>query len=627
MRLTWREQLYRNPQYSYYENWPIIDTYSIDIKNRRGFKKRQLIVRRVLSGMPSSEAARLSNVSKSFVSYLMERVLGSVDGELPALSAGLIPNQQLIKPSRKMTLTNGKSKGHGARCAFQDSLKQNPWVVEELDNRLIAYINRKGNYENLTVTRFHRLYLELLRRANWPSTNYPFDQDKEGYESCRKYFHKRIKQLRIPKVKIKEPQVIVNKPIHTFEEVEIDEQKIDVFPSLAIDHDGHFKRIKLPRPNLYVARDVATGCVLATHLCLTTPPKQEDILTLIEKIWTKWEPLDLKTPGLFYPPTAGFPSMLGEHARRLIVGTIKLDNALAHHARAIEDVLCRRLGTTLNLGRPANPLQRASVEHQFSILNALTHRFQSTAGSSVTDPKRITSKQAKKPADVTYQQLLEFIDVHYASLNAMAQGGSHGHSPLEQVQHQLENKYLPIREFDSASSTNPFTKRFKRNINYSESGAQRPFITIKSIKFKGACLHDEALVGQKIDVEVDMRDMRKVRVFVMGKSIGELRAPMSKQNYPLSFITLSAIRKAQKKDRGLKDVAADGYFDYIFEHATTPKENLEVLRVYTEIKQGKLVHSASSTTPSAQEDQITLRHVGKKTIPPWEDLILVNSAR
>jgi len=559
----------------------------------------------------------------------MERVLGSEQGEQPALSAGLIPNQQLIKPSRKMTLSNSKSKGYGARCAFQDCLRQNPWVVEELDKRLTAYISRKGSYENLTVTRFHRLYLELLRRSNWPSTNYPFDQEKEGYESCRKYFHKRIKQLQIPKEKKRRSQIIIAKPVLAFEEVEIDEQKIDVFPSLAIDHEGYFKRIKLPRPNLYIARDVATGCVLATHLCLTTPPKQEDILTLIEKIWTKWEPLELKTPGLFYPPNAGFPSMLGDHARRMIVGTIKLDNALAHHSRAIEDVLCHRLGTTLNLGRPANPTQRASVEHQFSILNALTHRFASTAGSCVTDPKRITSKQAKETPKVTFQQLLEFIDVHYASLNAMAQGGSHGHSPLEQVQYQLENLYLPIREFDLAGSTNPFIKRFKRKINHSKNGSQKPFITIKSIKFNGACLHDEGLVDKEIEVEVDVRDMRKVDAFVMGKKIGELRAPLSKQNYPLSFITLSAIKKAQKKSCGLKDGAVDGYFDYIFENAITPKENLEVLRVYTEIKQGKSVHFVNSKTSSKQDmdDDAYFRHTAGKTIPPWDDLRLLNNVR
>jgi putative transposase len=629
MRINWREQIVRNPRYAQIENWPHIDLYTIAPSHRKQFKQRKTIAHRVLNGMASSEAARLAGVSKSFITYLMKRCLECDEAGSPALTAGLIPGRQIKKPQRRTTMKNGRANLIGARCSFSETLNRNPWVVEQLDKRIIAFIQRKIGYENLTVTRFHRLYLDYLSKVNWPKNCYPFDQDREGFESCRKYYNLRLTALRMPKTKKYKPTIVLDRPLYAYEEIEVDEQKIDVFSSISIELDGALKRLCLPRLHLYVARDVATSCVLATHLCLNSPPKQEDVLELIEKINRKWEPMELTTPGLEYPTGAGFPSMISDDVQNASLGTLKFDNALTHHALAVVDIICKKLGSSLNIGHPACPKHRSIVEHQFSLLNNLTHRFPTTVGSHSRDPKRISSKLSKQPAELDYYQLIEFIDVFYASLNASVQGGSHGHSPLDQIRHQFNNNLMPICLQNSNDRPNAFARREVRNVVFSKKEKRAPNVSYKSIQYKGSCLTSDELIGRKIQIEVDVRDLRVIQAYSLdGKWIGELRAPIKKQNYPLSLVTLNAMKTAQKETKGLKEKAVDGYFDYIFENAATPSENLEVLRVYTELKRSP---SESKYTPFPPlhsietQNPIIQRKSNISKIPRWEDLNQIKS--
>jgi hypothetical protein len=401
-----------------------------------------------------------------------------------------------------------------------------------------------------------------------------------------------------------------------YQEIEIDSQVFDVNTSIEINIGGICERVRLSRVTLFLVIDVATGCILSYHLCITRDPTQEDLLSLLEKIHRPWEPLELKTPGLSYDPGACLPSKLSELNEHAGIGVIKMDNALCHMSLLARHYICETLIASLNFGLPAAPKTRNFIEYAFRMLNHHSHRFDSTTGSHPKDPIKESSSNSKKPPVLTLSALNEVLSVVITNYNIKPQERLHARSPIDMMKALMTTQFPRISFSHLDGPSNPFARRIERQVKRIAHENRRPHLNFEGFRYTGECLSEPQLVGKSVIIEYDIRDIRQVKVYLTnGKNIGAVNAPRSWQSYPLSLQTKKKIRKETRIARLNTRDPLVGYFTYLLENKAIPKQATELSRVYQEIIQnqdGHVVPIDSSTI-----DKLTKSSSLVKTIPRW----------
>ncbi len=286
--ISYSKQLEINPSLYDMENWESLEMLTrIEVSNKE-FIQRKNIVNNVLEGSTLTATAKKYNVSISKVHYLMDRTLGSKSvNDAPALAKGLLPNVFINKNLRTKKLSKHDDE-IGARGSFEYILFTVDGLFDYLDELLINHIKRVAHSEILTPKSFQKCFLKFLKLRNWSEFKYPFNTDSKAYESCRKYFHNRIKELKMPKPKLNR---IINSPlvpVKAYQEVQLDAQMLDVKASLSFTFRGREIQTSVSRITLYLARDKATGCILSYHLSYTKHPNRYDVIKLLSNIHTKW---------------------------------------------------------------------------------------------------------------------------------------------------------------------------------------------------------------------------------------------------------------------------------------------------------------------------------------------------
>lgn len=583
--ISYSKQLEINPSLYDMENWESLKMLTrIEVSNKE-FIQRKNIVNNVLQGSTLTATAKKYNVSISKVHYLMDRTLGSKSvNDAPALAKGLLPNVFINKRLRTKKLSKHDDE-IGARGSFKYILFTVKGLFDYLDELLINHIKRVAHSEILTPKSFQKCFLKFLELRNWSEFKYPFNTDSKAYESCRKYFHNRINELKMPKPKLNR---IINSPlvpVKAYQEVQLDAQMLDVKASLSFRFRGREIQTSVSRITLYLARDKATGCILSYHLSYTKHPNRYDVIKLLSNIHTKWEPMDLTTPGLEYTPGACLPSYLGEIYQSVGLGKVMLDNAMAHLANIVREYLTEDLNVTMNLGLPATPKARNLIENAFDVLNYHVHRIQSTTGSHVRDPKKETKKNSKKPPVMSMQALEEIISVLITNENVTPKELLGSKTPLDAIKEDVQSYPLWIHYDQSYQNKNPFVSSKIVPVKTIEHENRTPHINFMKMRYKGAGLNNSKLIGKKIIVSIDSRDIRSLKASTIdGEYLGIIKCPMSWQLYPLSLTTKQHVQKLVKnKIIDSKDPLA-GYFAYLFNNVHLPKISLELYKLVDHAK-------------------------------------------
>ncbi len=602
MRINGRQRLELEPNLKDFNQWPFIDVNDLPTNKRKGFLRNRKIMMLVLSGISQVKAARRCGVHPTFISYLLNRCLGGVPERTPALTSGLVPSNIVKSVTRKLPIsTNCDS---GARGSFTAILLEHPDITEHLDDLIRKFIRRDRRAENLRPGRFHREFLRILRERNWPENRYPFDQLGQGRESCRKYFHQRVQALRLPKPSEKKTRVVLPKSKYAYEEVQIDAWTADLTTSIDIYVGDDLIPIGLSRFTVYLATDAATGCRLSYHIALTAHPCKEDVLAVIEKIHLPIE-RNITARGLQSLPGAAFPSQLGKIYEHAGIQMIRLDNALAHHAGAVREYVCNELGATLNLGIPGQPKARGAVEYAFKELAALAARFPSATGNHPTHPIKCVGKNAKLPPVTKFHEFEDVLHSSLASFNVTNRQISAGSTPLDLVRYQMEYGYLPLSFSGIGKKRSAFMATKNCSVKFLKNERRAPFINFQTLRYSGRCLNSAKLLDRKIKVEYDVRDIRSIRAYTLeGSYLGELKAPMTRQHFPLSIQTFKKIR-ARCRDSGATVAGTvDGYMLELARDTNSSKSNLELVRVAREL-QFSLTGNRKDEEPTTEPRKIT----------------------
>lgn len=582
MRITWRERLQREPHWSDIKNWPTVDVLlGVPQKDRKAFNRNLSLIARVLTGTPQKQLATEFGISPGRVSQLLQRALGGDDQDPPLLTQGLIPNQRLKPVTRRAPLSTYARK-RGARGAFSHLLTVCPDLKVYLDRLIKGCVKRLRRGQNLNPQTFHQAFIRFLRTHGWPMDTYPFTEVSLGYQSTRRYLNAQVQLLLLPK-----PTRRIIFPTQSSmrigSEVEIDEHTAHLHGRVSIVFNDELEPLRLSRVSLLLARDVATQCRLAYTVALTGYPGKEDVLELLEKINTPWSPLNIKTPGLVYLPGAGFPSGLSEASRRVTLGIVRFDNALAHKAHSVRSLILRYYGATVNLGLVRTPKARNLIEQAFKQLNQNIHRFPSTSGSHPQDPCAEPAKHKKKVPVIPLQALEESIEVLLANENASPQPQLGGQSALSAWRYQLENLLIPLRPIIPDHVFQPFMVRTMVTVRKPKKERRNPYITFERVRYTGDGINRAELINQRVLIEYDLRDIRSLRVLTpQGVRLGAVFASRSWQRFKHGIKTRKLINKLIREERIRGDDPLGRYFDYLLVHRDIPTEALKLVKLYRE---------------------------------------------
>ncbi|WP_166260604.1 hypothetical protein [Marinobacter salicampi] len=584
--MSWRERLINEPSLKAFSEWPAVDYNLIPLKKRPLFLRNQRLVSKVLSGTTLEAVAQSEGLSKGRVSQVLERCLGGNLDSPALLTEGLIPSVQVNPPQRTAPLPTFQSPG-ACTGAFAALLAQVPELKKELDRAIEADFKRKSVSERLTAESLHNRFVFKLAALNWPLDRYPYTTASRGYESVRRYWVIKKQELTAEQYQHQEASsqaAALPLTLRALATVQVDEHLIDVHSRISIELGGELIHLRLARCTLLLAIDVGTQCVLGFHLVPTAAPNQQDMLALIERCVTKRQPPALTTPQFTAPSGPAFPSEL-EPSVAISLGTVLLDNAWIHHSNSVVDFLSAKMGAALRFGYPALPKTRALVERVFHYLELrLGHRFDSTTGSSPTDPAKESKKNAKKPPMLSFQTLEEALYLTLFEFNHRPRPHLGGSSPMDLFRHQLQTQWIRYFAEGQTAGFRPWLSQKTVPVHRPKPGNGTPFVMFEYCRYRGPGLIKLTSLKSQVVIEYDRRDIRRIRAKTLkGEDLGELRAPQSWQRFAHSVSTRRMLFKNQRAHRADQHDPVTGWFSDLLEKRDQPKIASQILRIYQEI--------------------------------------------
>lgn len=598
MALTWRQRLQQHPRLGDLATWPALDPSLVDKAVRSKYRRNVRVVKTVMNGFQLANVAEIEGLSPGRVNQLLNRCLGGRSETAPALWHGLVPNQ--VIPTDDPTAP--------ARGRFARLLQDVPGLRGGLDAMLLDRLKDKPWAEVPSPWAYHQLFKNLLAQANWPLDAYPYTTNSLASESVRRDLHLRwtlLCQARKARRRAFTSLPGVPSECWLYDRIEIDEHVIDCEQSsvgIEIRFGEQLPPLRLSRLTVLAAIDVATDCVLGFTLVFSASPNQDDLLALLHQCLNRCLPRGLATDGLDLPADAGFPG----HDPSLplpLPRTIALDNAWMHHAHSVETFVTQELGATLSFGAPKNPTLRRAIETCFNRLNQrLSHRFASTTGSSVTDPKRESAQNRKGVPIVSLPVFEDALLVSLADANRRPRARLASATPMAVLHHQAERAYRVDVDDDHRRAWDPFRGVKDMVIHDRADPKRKPYVNFEYLRYKGPGLLAVPEHESKVKISYDRRDLRQVEVFrTNGEALGPAVCPGSWRAFPHG---ISTRRYLFRKQRKLIRASLDPLTDFLRQQRARldhPNDVTKFLETYQEFIGG--FGLPTSLWPKPQIDQ------------------------
>lgn len=616
MKINWRERITLEPSFAQLATWAHMSPDELPAHQRKPYVRNRRIVASILAGVTVKRVAIENNVSPGRVSQVMARTLGGDSLSPPALANGLLPYKNVTRSIRRSPLPT-VTDPLGSSCAFKQLLCEVPGLDASLDNMLVAKLRDKSHAQTPSPQRFHAEFKRFLVANNWPSDAYPFSTINCGYETVRQYYHQRMEWLRA-KIEQKRQRHFSEKSMpssnYAGRMIQVDEQKVDLHVSIYLDINGIKLPIPLPRISILLAIDVDTLCVLNYSLVLSASPNEEDILELLQGCITPATLPKLTAPHLSYTPGANFPRTVSD-SQGLQFGTVQLDNAWAHHSRAVVDWICNKMGATVHFGLPKHPTVRPLVEHLFHHINQkVSHRPASTTGSHPRDSIKASSKEYKKVPIVTFQHLDEMLCVTLSNYNVEPHPSLASSTPL--------NAYLASITQQSCL-TLPDQVRADLSVNLNNrdvsvkkaTGQQRaPYINFCYGKYYGECLDSSLIQNNRIMIKYDYRDIRFLQAYLpSGEYLGQLKVSKSWRRFAHSLKLRQKIHKDVRKHRFHAQDKLAGYFNFLLENNTKSENKIKIARLHQSFTEGRFLPLNTHESPLELPDIQSVSHPNEMT--------------
>ncbi|WP_417532181.1 hypothetical protein [Marinobacter lipolyticus] len=612
MRITWRDRLRQQPRLGDLSRWPPLDPSLVPEKSRKQFLRNTRVVTQVLSGFALADAAKFEGLSAGRVTQLLNRCLGGDAERPPTLRRGLLPHQVVDRYER-----TGPGDGRFARL-----MNDVPGLRMGLDQMLLDRLKDKAWAQVPSAASYHAEFKNLLAKADWPLDAYPYDTRSLAYESVRRDLDTRWAELcqaqRARRKAFTSPAPRRNE-LWLYDRIEIDAQLVDCETStvgVQISLGDHLPPLRLARFSVLTAIDASTDCILGFQIVFGEP-RQDDLLALLLQCVSRWPERGIKTRGLELPPGPGFPGS-DPHLPLPLPREIALDNAWINHASSVESFVTRELGATLSYGRPKCPTVRRTIETSFNRLNQrLSHRFASTTGSSVTDPKRESSKNRKATPALSLPAYEDALYVTLAESNHRSRAHLASATPIETLRYQAERRFSIEAGDDRRSSWAPFEVTHQARVHDLATPKRKPYINFEYLRYKGPGLLALPKGEDQVVIRFDRRDIRQGEAFTRdGRSLGSLSCPGNWQSRPHSIKTRKYLFKNCRTLVRRSPDALTEHLQQLREQLSSPTDVAKFLRAYQEFVGGFGLPTSLWPPMKDAEDEPPLNTTIKPAAPP-----------
>ena len=504
------------------KTWPQPAAGSLDISAYTKFLLRKQAVDMYIDGAKVMQIQKTTGIPACRVGALVDECTGTGEnGELIGY-CGLLGSKH-----------NSAGKTERRSGEFTKLLDKHPSLKEFI---LGNYFGDKKytSEKNMSLITLHGKFIAECRRLGVMQHEYPFSTLNQGYVSLCAYVHhieEQNLQLQMRRSDKDNAQKLAStgigeryclNPLYPFSAVQVDGHIIDMLYTVEIPNDdGSVSRIVATRAWLIAVIDIATRCILGYAVSQEYNYNQYDVMDAVKDAVIPKTLKELSISGIAYPSNGGFYSTAFSELKNAMFDSIMLDNAKAHLSSFTLSKLADELKCTVNFGSVSTPETRGIVERFFGTLESRGfHKLPMTTGSSADDLKRKSPEKNALKYEVTYDQIVEIMDVLIAEYNNTPNKGIDNLTPLECMRIKVfDAGMMPytadIDEY--AAVINRLNMRMDtRYVKGHVKKGKRAYIQFMGVEYRSRLLSSsEVYINQKIQILYDPRDISTVEAYTM----------------------------------------------------------------------------------------------------------------
>ena len=530
----------------------------------------------------------------------------------PAGWVAAIPYKRSGERKYNRTAQPSSSATQGYSGVFTHFVEQHPDVDDWLKVQARRYKPRKSGGDYFIAV--HKAFVRKCIEVGVTKHEYPLNQKTEGISGLRRWLQDKHRELKAEQ-ELKSSQANESvrdiDPSDILEQVEADGHKLDI--RLVIrerDAYGEPVEYEILRVWLICLIEKFSRCVLGYSLALGHNYDQVDLLTAIYRALSPHARPPLNIPDTRYRDEGGFPSESSGAWQTW--STLKLDNAWAHKAKHVIEVLNDRLGCVVEFGRPYTPNDRPIVERFFLYLvQNFSHKIIGTTGSESTDEiKARLSPKSKNPLKMllSLEELESAVDIVISDYNGRPHASIQGHTPLDLFLMRMEARALPPNTLPTRYQNEAaFTRIREPKIVQSNAKYGGAFINFAYQKYRNPDVLRSNSAGRKMIIEYSRRDVSSINLLdESGAFIGVLTPPPPYSITPHSYKLQTEISKAVK-DGQFRFTESESFIEAVrrFQLKGNKMTRESATNLY---KNTGMVSSGSSveeeTTPPTSESQV-----------------------
>lgn len=530
------------PQWRDCDAWPSVDVSQCSDEDQARFKRMSLGLRQYLSTGKLGAAAKEAGCSGTvLIDQLNRCVQQSDDGSIVGW-LGLVAYTRVKAYERTAPLP--KDQAIGSAGSFATFLEANEPIREKL-HALIRAGGGKGSAKSGSPSikgvfkQFRKYCINVCKMSE---SDYPFCSESQGRRSVERYAWTFVTADTVATKTWLGADASARRKLgtgkHSFplggrpaDVCAIDAHRFHCTGTVVINGLAGPQPVPIDRLSMYLCADEAMRCITGYAVSIAKEPSSSTLVDSLLMGMRPWSRKELKTPGLAYMPGAALPvgHIPGLNAYRPCV--IKFDNAAQHYAIRATEGARRTFGCALTFGPIGGWWRNAVVERLFKTLEQYgIQRLPSSTGSNAADPRRPNSARQAVKHWITFDELIELLDVLAANYNATTAPALGGMTPLAAMaMHLCEHPRPLVPRLEVPATANTprlgIVTVIKTVAGCAKPGKVRsPYVELDKVRYSGKdlCARFD-LLGTQLILHVDERDMRTVKAFLFsGECLGEL---------------------------------------------------------------------------------------------------------
>lgn len=597
------------PDMNYFANI-YIDPDRLESSVRKVFLKRLKAIELRVAGCNADLIHQQTGVSASEQTRYYKRFISLDENGSYWGDRALLPNEHINGYQRKTPFVKKRSSQQGSLSGVLAATFEKYPQVKTAFTKIIWSHHSKHQGMRFDHSILYAEFRNLLLEAGSSLEEWPFNEKRGGRRTIEKLINKILETDFIrasltlgqggkTHARLASGEVGLIEANLPFDVVELDAYKVDKYCIINVEPlPGIYVPRLLERFWLLAAAERVTKGILACRFIFSTEVRAQDVHDLlIDAFLGDWQPMkNITVEGLAYAPGSGMIGYILPETRRMLWGSLFLDNAMAHHANKVKEKVRDSLGFAINYGQLAHPERRWLVENTFNqVAHKIMHRIPSTTGSNPTDGRAEKPGEMAELYEVFVDEAQQVLDVWVAAYNITPKSGSNfSKSPAELLHAHIYNKKQPV-VFPLAdnSTTNKIQLRKDievRPVKGSVVNGIAPHVILDKAKYTNPQLaKSPALINVQLLIKINPDDYRYVEAILpSGVSLGTLTVLGYWKKTRHSVITRKIINRAYL-DRTFELVYLDDIVLSYLHHLTknaNKKNNLEFTRMYYELAFG-----------------------------------------